>query len=536
MKYLFTSLLLLVFLLPHQAQPIHDPICTTEWIFDDDSQTYVKKSEELYEYDNKGRLIRECNMIPYSRAQGGAYLNYERIIEYDKDDHETFKRFRQYTYDFDVQNEATQYFESKEIIKYYNDKLMYYESIQGEHIGDIVTNSYGLKIIYTREGECRTQREVLQLVTDDQTNEKEWRVQQKRYFVRNENCDIVQEIREHYNTQGVLFSKTKTENQYDGERLIKSSSYFFNQLAEWELACIIDKSYSTIGQEILLTREETREARDQSLFLSNIKELTYNSTVSPATVLTESNTNINYQGEVSYMLKEYYQLNTDSKTGYKISSRVLETDPWVLLEEESSTYSNGKIIQEFDYTFSPSPGNPKDYYSRSITTDLEYDQDFVTTRSVYYYSENKYEDIQELFEIEYEEKYTARCDGKIDEYELQYSKYQDPCNPSNAYIPSVVKYSYQYGYFDPCDPGTEEISFKVFPNPTTDIIYIESELLSDYNVVVGLIDPSGRNIIGSIERRGHSAVINLPNVQEGLYYLTIEKEDQRFTEAIYIRQ
>jgi hypothetical protein len=536
MKYLFTSLLLLVFLLPFKAQQISDPICKTEWLFDDDSQSFVKKSDVLYEYDHKGRLIREATMIQDSRAQGGAYLNNERLLEYDKDDNETFKRYRQYTYDLDVQKEPIQYFESKEIIKYDNDKLLYYESTQGEHIGEEINNSFGLRITYTREGECRTQREVLQLVTDNQTGDQEWKIQQMRYYSRNENCDIVQEIREYYNTNGIVQSSTRTDNLYEGDRLIKTSSYFLSQFDKWELACIIDKSYITIGQEVLLTREETREMRDENLEISNIKELIYNGGVSPIEVLTETNTKINYQGEISYTLKEYYQLNSDSKTGYKISARDLETEPWLLLEEESYTYSNGQIIQELDYTYSPTPGNPKDYYSRSITTDLIYDNDFLTTRSVFYYSENNYEDILELFEIEYDEKYTPRCDGKVDEYELLYHKYQDPCNPSNAFIPPVVKYSYQYGYFDPCNPGTEEISFKVFPNPTTDVINIESELLSDYNAVIRLIDPSGRDIIGSIERRGHSAIINLANVQEGLYFVAIEKDDQQYTQAIYISQ
>ena len=71
-------------------------------------------------------------------------------------------------------------------------------------------------------------------------------------------------------------------------------------------------------------------------------------------------------------------------------------------------------------------------------------------------------------------------------------------------------------------------SFDSFPNPTSDILYINSKQIQDYTIII--FDQFGRQVYYS--KSYNNQGINLMEFENGLYYVTINTVDGQIIKKI----
>lgn len=86
--------------------------------------------------------------------------------------------------------------------------------------------------------------------------------------------------------------------------------------------------------------------------------------------------------------------------------------------------------------------------------------------------------------------------------------------------------------------GIAEISlvnFSVFPNPTTGIVNVQLNGVQNEKTMLTLFDIQGRNII-SKQATSDSEILNIENLQDGVYLLSIEIGNQKTTKKIVLNR
>lgn len=78
--------------------------------------------------------------------------------------------------------------------------------------------------------------------------------------------------------------------------------------------------------------------------------------------------------------------------------------------------------------------------------------------------------------------------------------------------------------------NTENLDFKVYPNPANDFIHVEKDGLSK----VELIDAQGKVIISKAAK--NQAIINVQNLPNGLYFLKLTNSEHRLFRKIIVKK
>jgi hypothetical protein len=80
-----------------------------------------------------------------------------------------------------------------------------------------------------------------------------------------------------------------------------------------------------------------------------------------------------------------------------------------------------------------------------------------------------------------------------------------------------------------------QVNFSVFPNPTQGILNIRFNGIQNGKTVLTLFDIQGRNIL-SKQRASDSEILNIENLQDGVYLLSIENGNQKTTKKIVLNR
>ena len=77
----------------------------------------------------------------------------------------------------------------------------------------------------------------------------------------------------------------------------------------------------------------------------------------------------------------------------------------------------------------------------------------------------------------------------------------------------------------------DETSFNVYPNPATSTIFVETSM---NNAQVSIIDITGR-CVKSVELTENVSAINISDINNGVYFIMIQNENNRVVEKLVVR-
>lgn len=108
-------------------------------------------------------------------------------------------------------------------------------------------------------------------------------------------------------------------------------------------------------------------------------------------------------------------------------------------------------------------------------------------------------------------------------------------NVNNRKIANGTKSGYLLGHSDPTHMGINaveaNISVKTYPNPATEMAYIEAEsMIRSYSVV----DALGRQVMGSENMNVNALELNVSNLAQGVYFITVTTDNGVATDRLSI--
>lgn len=218
------------------------------------------------------------------------------------------------------------------------------------------------------------------------------------------------------------------------------------------------------------------------------------------------------------------------------------------IEEEyvdsTSTWETNSITE---YTFSPNGERlifNQEYFfnSREISTQISnllrytYDEDgYIQQQRT---ANRIFRDGALIREYRITNDYTRDCAGNIlEDISTNTKNFNADFPDANLQLKS--RFVFYYAQSSPCDPdGVESMTMKVYPNPTTDLIQVQSALLLVPETTLRLISSSGQVLINRTANTSFQQLLATNNLPTGVYWIELENKalDQKETQRIVVNR